>query len=94
MGRAPRTGAYFENRNPADWDDNRLFSRVGRDDVTPAPSSRAKQGFAAVSPRPPRRSAHGCNRVGRSCRPSEGDIASFAMTREMEVLADTRGDLS
>ena len=37
---APRTGAYFENRNPADWDDViGCFPRSGTDDVTRAVAS-------------------------------------------------------
>ena len=42
---APRTGAYFENRNPADWEDViGCFPRSGPDDVTRAVAS-AKRGF-------------------------------------------------
>src|SRR5207245_1266065 len=45
----PRTGAYFENRNPADWDDViGCFPRSGPEDVTRAIES-AKRGFAQWS---------------------------------------------
>src|SRR5437667_12094115 len=43
---APRTGAYFENRNPADWEDViGCFPRSGPEDVARAVAS-AKGGFA------------------------------------------------
>jgi len=49
---APRTGAYFENRNPADWDDViGCFPRSGAEDVARAIVS-AKRGFAQWSKTP------------------------------------------
>src|SRR6266487_2151270 len=49
---APRTGAYFENRNPADWDDViGCFPRSGPEDVTQAVAS-ARRGFAQWSKTP------------------------------------------
>src|SRR6266702_1823198 len=49
---APRTGAYFENRNPADSDDViGCFPRSGPDDVTRAIAS-ARRGFAQWSKTP------------------------------------------
>src|SRR5436190_1386169 len=49
---APRTGAYFENRNPADSDDViGCFPRSGPDDVARAVAS-AQRGFARWSKTP------------------------------------------
>src|SRR5260370_22299108 len=49
---APRSGAYFENRNPADWDDViGCFPRSGPEDVAPAVAS-AQRGFPLWSDTP------------------------------------------
>ena len=51
-GIAPASGAYFENRNPADWSDViGCFPRSGSDDVRRAVES-AKRGFAQWSKTP------------------------------------------
>src|SRR6266700_2945597 len=78
---APRTGAYFENRNPADWDD-----------VTRAVAS-AKRGFAQWSKTPAPIRGEVLHRVGDLLVQRKEDIAR-AMTREMgKVLPETRGDV-
>src|SRR5260370_6137988 len=90
---APRTGAYFENRNPADWADViGCLPRSGPEDVTRAIES-AKRGFAQWSKtRAPIR-GEVLHRVGDLLVQRKEDIAR-AMTREMgKVLAETRGDV-
>src|SRR2546427_10358304 len=88
---APRTGAYFENRNPADWDDViGCFPRSGPDDVTRAIAS-ARRGFAQWSKTPAPLRGEVLHRVGDLLVQRKEDIAR-AMTREMgKVLAETRG---
>src|SRR5712671_5222756 len=90
---APRTGAYFENRNPADWDDViGCFPRSGPEDVTRAIES-AKRGFAQWSKTPAPIRGEVLHRVGDLLVQRKEDIAR-AMTREMgKVLAETRGDV-
>src|SRR2546422_988095 len=90
---APRTGAYFENRNPADWDDViGCFPRSGPDDVTRAIAS-ARRGFAQWSKTPAPLRGEVLHRVGDLLVQRKEDIAR-AMTREMgKVLAETRGDV-
>src|SRR5712692_1522520 len=90
---APRTGAYFENRNPADWDDViGCFPRSGPDDVTRAIAS-AKRGFATWSRTPAPIRGQVLQRVGELLVARKEAIAK-AMTREMgKVLAESRGDV-
>src|SRR5881396_2899014 len=89
----PRTGAFFENRNPADWDDLiGCFPRSGPDDVTSAVAS-AKRGFAQWSQTPAPIRGEVLHRVGDLLVQRKEEIAR-AMTREMgKVLAETRGDV-
>src|SRR6266702_289366 len=86
---ATRTGAYFENRNPADWDDViGCFPRSGPDDVTRAVAS-AKRGFAQWSKTPAPIRGEVLHRVGDLLVQRKEDIAR-AMTREMgKVLPET-----
>ena len=90
---APATGAYFENRNPADWNDViGCFPRSGPDDVRRAVES-AKRGFAQWSRTPAPLRGAVLQRVGELLVARKEDIAR-AMTREMgKVLAETRGDV-
>src|SRR5437016_1128652 len=90
---APRTGAYFENRNPADSDDViGCFPRSGPEDVTQAVAS-ARRGFAQWSKTPAPIRGEVLHRVGDLLVQRKEDIAR-AMTREMgKVLAETRGDV-
>src|SRR5213594_916852 len=90
---APRTGAYFENRNPAGSDDViGCFPRSGPEDVTQAVAS-ARRGFAQWSKTPAPIRGEVLHRVGDLLVQRKDDIAR-AMTREMgKVLAETRGDV-
>ncbi|HYT05475.1 MAG TPA: aldehyde dehydrogenase family protein [Gemmatimonadales bacterium] len=90
---APATGAYFENRNPADWDDViGCFPRSGPEDVARAVDS-AKRGFAQWSKTPAPVRGDVLHRVGDLLVRRKEEIAR-AMTREMgKVLAETRGDV-
>jgi len=90
---APATGAYFENRNPADRDDLiGCFPRSGPDDVARAVAS-AQRGFALWSKTPAPVRGEVLHRVGDLLVERKETIAR-AMTREMgKVLAETRGDV-
>ena len=90
---APATGAYFENRNPADRDDIiGCFPRSGPDDVARAVAS-AQRGFAQWSKTPAPVRGDVLHRVGDLLVERKDTIAR-AMTREMgKVLAETRGDV-
>jgi alpha-ketoglutaric semialdehyde dehydrogenase len=90
---APATGAYFENRNPADWNDLiGCFPRSGPDDVRRAVES-AKRGFAQWSKTPAPLRGAVLQRVGELLVANKEKVAR-AMTREMgKVLAETRGDV-
>ena len=90
---APASGAYFENRNPADWNDViGCFPRSGPDDVARAVAS-AKRGFATWSRTPAPIRGQVLQRVGELLVARKEAIAQ-AMTREMgKVLAETRGDV-
>lgn len=90
---APSTGEYFENRNPADWNDLiGRFPRSGRDDLERAIAA-AKRGFARWSRTPAPLRGQVLQRVGELLVEKKEDIAR-AMTREMgKVLAETRGDV-
>ena len=90
---APSTGTYFENRNPALWDDVvGCFPRSGPDDLARAVAS-ARRGFAAWSKTPAPVRGDVLHRVGDLLVERKEAIAR-AMTREMgKVLAETRGDV-
>src|SRR2546423_4455304 len=90
---APTTGAYFENRNPAEWDDViGCFPRSGPDDVARAVAS-AQRGFAQWSRTPAPARGEVLHRVGDLLVRRKEHIAR-AMTREMgKVMAETRGDV-
>jgi alpha-ketoglutaric semialdehyde dehydrogenase len=90
---APASGAYFENRNPADWNEViGCFPRSGPDDVARAVAS-AKRGFATWSRTPAPIRGQVLQRVGELLVARKEAIAQ-AMTREMgKVLAETRGDV-
>jgi acyl-CoA reductase-like NAD-dependent aldehyde dehydrogenase len=89
----PTTGAYFENRNPADWDDViGCFPRSGPEDVARAVAS-ARRGFAAWSRTPAPIRGQVLARVAALLVERKEQIAR-AMTREMgKVLTETRGDV-
>jgi acyl-CoA reductase-like NAD-dependent aldehyde dehydrogenase len=90
---APATGAYFDNRNPADGTD--LIGRFpdsDRRDVDAAVRS-ARRGFPLWSRTPAPARGDVLRRVGELLVERKEAIAD-AMTREMgKVLAETRGDV-
>jgi len=90
---APSTGAYFENRNPADASDViGCFPRSGPEDVARAVAS-AQRGFAQWSRTPAPVRGEVLHRVGDLLMQRKEEIAR-AMTREMgKVLAETWGDV-
>src|SRR5216110_2477819 len=90
---APATGAYFENRNPADRDDViGCFPRSGPEDVKRAVAA-AQRGFAQWSKTPAPLRGDVLHRVGDLLVQRKDEIAR-AMTREMgKVSAETRGDV-
>ena len=90
---APSTGAYYENRNPANWDEViGCFPRSGPDDLARAVAS-AKRGFAVWSRTPAPARGEVLHRVADLLVEHKEEIAR-AMTREMgKVLAETRGDV-
>ncbi len=90
---APSTGAYFENRNPADWNEViGCFPRSGPDDVARAVAA-AQRGFAQWSKTPAPIRGDVLHRVGDLLVQRKDEIAR-AMTREMgKVTAETRGDV-
>src|SRR5207245_10295112 len=90
---APTTGQYFENRNPADWNDViGCFPRSGVEDVTRAVAA-AQRGFAQWSKTPAPVRGEVLRRVGERLIERKEEIAR-AMTREMgKVLTETRGDV-
>src|SRR5262245_66028020 len=90
---APAAGAYFENRNPADWNDLiGCFPRSGPDDVRRAVES-AKRGFAQWSKTPPPARGAVLQRVGELLVAKKEDIAR-AMKSEMgKVLDETGGEV-
>ena len=89
----PRSGAYFENRNPANPDDViGLFPDSGAEDVAAAVAS-AKRGFAQWSRTPAPARGDVLRRVGDLLLERKAAIAA-AMTREMgKVLTETLGDV-
>jgi len=90
---APSTGEYFENRNPADWNDViGRFPRSGPDDLKRAIAS-AKRGFAQWSKTPAPIRGQVLQRVAQLLVERKDAIAR-AMTREMgKVVAETGGDV-
>ncbi|MBI1966353.1 MAG: aldehyde dehydrogenase family protein [Gemmatimonadetes bacterium] len=90
---APSTGDYFENRNPADWNDViGRFPRSGPADMLQAIES-AKRGFAAWSKTPAPIRGQVLQRVGELLVERK-ELIARAMTREMgKVLTETRGDV-
>ncbi len=90
---APAGGAYFENRNPADWDEViGCFPQSGPDDVAAAAAS-AQRGFADWSRTPAPVRGQVLKRAGDLLVDRKEAIAR-AMTREMgKVLTEARGDV-
>src|SRR3954464_2063348 len=90
---AAASGATFENRNPADWNDViGTFPRSGSEDVEQAVES-AKRGFALWSRTPAPLRGDVLRRIGDLMSARKKEIADL-MTREMgKVLAETRGDV-
>jgi len=90
---APRTDAYFDNRNPADTAD--LIGRFPDSDSRDVDAAvrSAKRGFAIWSRTPAPGRGDVLRRVGDLLVERKEAIAN-AMTREMgKVLAETRGDV-
>ena len=89
----PSTGEYFENRNPADWNDLiGRFPSSGTDDVRRAAAS-AQRGFALWSRTPAPVRGQVLQRAGDLLVRRKEELAR-AMTREMgKVLLETRGDV-
>ena len=90
---APSTGAYFENRNPADTRDLiGLFPRSGADDVARAVAS-ARRGFEEWRRTPAPARGDVLRRAGDLLVRRKEEIADL-MTREMgKPLTETRGDV-
>jgi alpha-ketoglutaric semialdehyde dehydrogenase len=90
---APSTGAWFENRNPADTSDLiGRFPRSGADDVNRAVTSACK-GFAAWKALPAPARGDVLRHVGDLLTARKEELADL-MTREMgKPLAETRGDV-
>jgi aldehyde dehydrogenase (NAD+) len=89
----PARGEFFENRNPADWNDLiGLFPRSGAEDLRRAVES-ARAGFAAWSRVPAPVRGQVLQRVGELLVARKDAIAR-AMTREMgKTVLETRGDV-
>src|SRR3989442_12733383 len=80
---APSTGDYFEDRNPADWNDViGRFPRSGPDDLQRAIAS-AKRGFAQWSKTPAPIRGQVLQRVGQLLVERK-DVIARAMTRSEE----------
>ena len=90
---APSTGAYFENRNPADQRDLiGLFPASGAADVDAAVDS-ARRGFERWKRTPAPARGDILRRVGDLLAARKEELADI-MTREMgKPLAETRGDV-
>lgn len=89
----PATGDYFENRNPARWDEILgRFPASGADDVARAVAA-AREGFRLWSKTPAPLRGEVLKRVGDLMVARKDEIAAH-MTREMgKVLAETKGDV-
>jgi alpha-ketoglutaric semialdehyde dehydrogenase len=87
------SGATFENRNPADWNDViGSFPRSGAEDVERAVES-ATRGFALWSRTPAPLRGDVLRRIGDLMSSRKEEIADL-MTREMgKPLQETRGDV-
>src|SRR2546423_3373608 len=90
---APSTGAYFENRNPADTNDLiGTFPLSNKADVDRAVAS-ARRGFEAWRKTPAPARGDVLRRVGDLLTQRKEEIAEL-MTREMgKPLTETRGDV-
>ncbi len=90
---APSTGAYFENRNPADQQDLiGLFPASGASDIDAAVAS-ARRGFEQWKRTPAPARGDVLRRVGDLLAARKEELADL-MTREMgKPLAETRGDV-
>lgn len=90
---APSTGAYFENRNPADQQDLiGLFPASGAADIDAAVDS-ARRGFERWKRTPAPARGDILRRVGDLLAARKEELADI-MTREMgKPLAETRGDV-
>ena len=90
---APSTGEYFDNRNPADWNDViGKFPLSGEADVNNAVES-ARRGFEVWKRTPAPARGDVLRRVGDLLVARKEEIADL-MTREMgKPLAETRGDV-
>jgi aldehyde dehydrogenase (NAD+) len=90
---APSTGAYFENRNPADQRDLiGLFPASGAADIDAAVAS-ARRGFDVWKRTPAPARGDVLRRVGDLLAARKEELADL-MTREMgKPLAETRGDV-
>lgn len=90
---APSTGAWFENRNPANQDDLiGMFPASGTADIDAAVAS-AKRGFERWKRTPAPARGDVLRRVGDLLAARKEELANI-MTREMgKPLAETRGDV-
>lgn len=90
---APTTGAYFENRNPANQQDLiGLFPASGTADIEAAVAS-ARRGFEIWKRTPAPARGDVLRRVGDLLAARKEELADI-MTREMgKPLAETRGDV-
>jgi len=89
----PKSGKYFENRNPANWDGDLigLFPLSTIDDVNTAVGA-AKEAFKKWRLIPAPKRGDVLKRVGDIMTDKKDEIA-FEMTREMgKVFAETKGD--
>ena len=90
---AAASGATFDNRNPADWNDViGSFPRSSAEDVNRAVAS-AKKGFAVWSRTPAPLRGDILRKIGDIMSALKEEIADL-MTREMgKPLQETRGDV-
>jgi acyl-CoA reductase-like NAD-dependent aldehyde dehydrogenase len=92
--RAPAKGNYFENRNPAKWDEDLIgcFPSSTKEDVDDAVAA-AKKAFEKWRLVPAPKRGDVLRRVGDMMTEKKDEIA-FEMTREMgKVFAETKGDV-